>query len=75
MHIGAILYACEVSVRTEGAVTCTGERSKWRMPSYVKHTICASVRDGPEVCERNANIAYCQLDSAYNPYKRPTCFV
>jgi hypothetical protein len=35
-HVGAMLYTIETAVRMRETVTCTMEKSKWLMPSYVK---------------------------------------
>ena len=35
-HVGALLFAVEAGVRIRDSVTCTQEKSKWLMPSYVK---------------------------------------
>ena len=34
-HVGAMLYAIETAVRMRETVTCTMEKSKWLMPSFV----------------------------------------
>jgi hypothetical protein len=34
-HVGAMLYTIENAVRMRETVTCTMEKSKWLMPSYV----------------------------------------
>ena len=35
-HVGAMLYTIETAVYMCETVTCTMEKSKWLMPSYVK---------------------------------------
>ena len=35
-HVGALLFAVEAAVRIKGSITCTQEKSKWVMPTYVK---------------------------------------
>ena len=35
-HVGALLFAVEVGVRMRDSFTCTQEKSKWIMPSYVR---------------------------------------
>lgn len=35
-HVGALLFAIEAGVRMRESVTCTQEKSRWVMPSYVK---------------------------------------
>ena len=35
-HVGALLFAIEAGVRMRESVTCTQEKSRWIMPSYVK---------------------------------------
>lgn len=35
-HVGAVLFAVEAGARMQEEVTCTGEKSKWLMPGYIK---------------------------------------
>ena len=38
-HVGALLFAIEAVVRMRESVTCTQEKSRWIMPSYVKEIL------------------------------------
>lgn len=35
-HVGALLFAVEAGTRMRDSTTCTGEKSKWIMPTYMK---------------------------------------
>ena len=35
-HVGALLYAVDGGTKMRDSVTCTGEKSKWIMPKYMK---------------------------------------
>lgn len=41
-HVGATLFALETGVRMRSSTTCTQEKSKWLMPTYVKD-VCMKV--------------------------------
>ena len=36
-HVGALLFAVEAGMRIRNSVTCTQERNRWILPSYVKN--------------------------------------
>lgn len=48
LHVRALLFALEAGVRMRESVTCTKEKSRWVMPSYVKEIpyilVCETVQ-------------------------------
>ena len=44
-HIGALLFSVQAGYRMRNSVTCTGAKSQWIMPSYVKEIPYMTVND------------------------------